>query len=176
MLPVSSCPRWQGYRPPIELACRRLRCATGYLPIDPLPAGDDLLLAISTFDTDAQAPIESAVPMVFTSVEVAVSGGGPVTPQSIDGFLSIGGAVFQRGDADLTGSVNLADAIINLLYQFAGGFAPCEDSLDVNDDGILTLVDPVALLGFLFTMGPPPSPPFYIPGFDPTPDALGCEG
>ena len=145
-------------------------------PVDPVPAGTDLLLATSTFDTDALAPAETVVPMTFTSAGVTVAGGGMVTPETVDGFLSIGGMEFTRGDADLDGGVNLADGITNLLFQFAGGSASCLDALDVNDDGMLTLVDPIELLGFLFLMGPPPAPPFYVPGLDPTPDSLGCDG
>lgn len=58
---------------------------------------------------------------------------------------------FVRGDADRSGSVNISDAVIQLLHIFGSdGAMPCEDAADANDDGRLDITDPVVTLGFLF--------------------------
>ena len=64
--------------------------------------------------------------------------------------------------------------LVTCNYQFAGGAAICLDALDVNDDGIITIIDPVSLLNFLFVMGIPPQPPYHFADFDPTADGFGC--
>ncbi|MBT7129826.1 MAG: hypothetical protein HN891_03865 [Planctomycetes bacterium] len=51
----------------------------------------------------------------------------------------------------------------------------CIDSADGNDDGLVDLADPIALLGYLFNGATPPPPPFPDCGIDPTPDALECD-
>jgi len=52
---------------------------------------------------------------------------------------------------------------------------PCADAADANDDGAFDISDPVFLLGFLFTLGPDPGPPFPDCGADPTGDGLDCR-
>jgi hypothetical protein len=82
--------------------------------------------------------------------------------------------LFQRGDADGDGRVEVNDAIVTLDSLFRGQApVPCEDGADANDDGVLNLSDPVAILVRLFRGGaalPPPGPDAC--GEDPTPDAL----
>ena len=64
-----------------------------------------------------------------------------------------------------------------LRFLFLGDEAPdCLDAADINDDGVLTISDPIALLGHLFLGDDPPAPPFEESGVDPTEDALDCEG
>lgn len=84
-------------------------------------------------------------------------------------------ALFVRGDGDLDGLVNLADAINTLQYVFNNGDGLCLDALDVNDDGSVNLADPISLLGYLFSMGPAPAAPFPDCGVDMTMDAAGLE-
>ena len=83
-------------------------------------------------------------------------------------------SAFIRGDADRSGSVDLADAVRILVSMFGPNPTPlsCADAGDVNDDGLLTLTDPIYLLGALFQSGPLPLPPFPDDGVDPTPDTL----
>ncbi|MCI0635992.1 MAG: OB-fold domain-containing protein, partial [Actinobacteria bacterium] len=85
---------------------------------------------------------------------------------------------FRRGDADLSGSVNLSDALAILGALFAAASElSCEDAGDIDDNGSLNLTDPVALLGHLFASGPDPAPPGPERcGLDPTPDELACAG
>ena len=54
----------------------------------------------------------------------------------------------------------------------------CVDAADIDDDGILGIVDPILLLNFLFLPGSsPPAPPLDDCGLDPTPDDLDiCYG
>jgi hypothetical protein len=83
---------------------------------------------------------------------------------------------FVRGDADLSGVLNLTDAIITLRYLFQGGLAPtCLESADTNDDGAINLTDPLVALRFLFQGQASPSAPYPEVGQDPTPDSLGCQ-
>jgi formylglycine-generating enzyme required for sulfatase activity len=85
-------------------------------------------------------------------------------------------AVFQRGDANADGTVNISDAITVLGFLFLGSPAAlqCEDAADVDDSGALNITDPVYLLGFLFLGGPAPPAPHGKCGPDPTADALDC--
>ena len=45
---------------------------------------------------------------------------------------------------------------------------------DGNGDSVVDIADPIYVLSFLFTGGPPPPPPFPSVGPDPTPDSLNC--
>ncbi|MGA1488711.1 MAG: hypothetical protein ACO4B3_06835, partial [Planctomycetota bacterium] len=82
---------------------------------------------------------------------------------------------FLRGDADGSGSIDVADAILILEQLFLGGGSSCLDALDVNDSGSLNIADAIAALGYLFSGAAPPAPPFPTPGPDPTDnDPLDC--
>ena len=86
-------------------------------------------------------------------------------------------AFFDRGDANLDGTLNIADPVATLGFLFSGG-APleCEDAGDANDDGQLNIADAVYTLNYLFTgNSAPPPPPFGVLGDDPTTDPLGCN-
>jgi hypothetical protein len=82
---------------------------------------------------------------------------------------------FIRGDADLSGRVDISDAIAVLSFLFLGGSLPgCLDASDVNDDRTLDITDPVGILGFLFLGAAVPRPPFPDCGLDPSPDRMAC--
>jgi len=84
---------------------------------------------------------------------------------------------FIRGDANHDWRVDVADPIFVLSRIFLGGDAPaCEDAADVNNDGLVNVADPIFLINYLFARGPQPSEPFPVPGVDPDPDDLSCEG
>ena len=69
----------------------------------------------------------------------------------------------------------MTDVFSILRALFQGGFPPCGDAADINDDGTIGLDDAVALAGFLFQGGAPPAAPFPERGTDPTgDDELGC--
>lgn len=87
---------------------------------------------------------------------------------------------FSRGDVNLDGSVDVADAV----YLLAAGYLPgspqpaCLDAADVDDNGEYeVLVDATALLQWVFVPGSAPlPPPTGSCGQDPTFDGLACFG
>ena len=93
----------------------------------------------------------------------------------VDCTAVVGQVPFIRGDTNLSGTVNLSDAIFMLAHLFQGQSATCFDALDVNDSGTLNIADVIGLLSYLFSGGSPPPPPFPDPGLDPTTgDPLTC--
>ncbi|MGE4633331.1 MAG: dockerin type I repeat-containing protein, partial [Planctomycetota bacterium] len=93
-------------------------------------------------------------------------GGGPV------------GTEFLRGDINLDGGRNVADAVFLLASLFVPGSDPlaCFDAADCNDDGGANVADAVYLLSSLFIPGSPapPAPSGPECGVDPTADSLEC--
>ena len=86
-------------------------------------------------------------------------------------------ADFVRGDVDLSGRVNLTDAIQTARFQFLGAEAGdfmCRDAMDIDDNGSLEITDATVLLSYLFLSGLPVPPPFPECGEDPTDDMLDC--
>lgn len=91
-------------------------------------------------------------------------------------------ARFLRGDANGDGGIDISDPVGVLRYLFAGagppgGALPCDDALDADDSGDLSITDAIYGLAFLFQGGPAPPAPFPEPGPDPTTedDPLGCD-
>lgn len=84
---------------------------------------------------------------------------------------------FMRGDVNVDGKIDLADAISILQFSFSEGLLACVNSADTNDDGKINLADPITLLTYQFSNGDDFPPPFEACGEDPTPDTpdLGCE-
>jgi len=83
---------------------------------------------------------------------------------------------FIRGDANIDGRVNIADAAYILGALFATYRCWSADAMDANDDGELNIADPVYVLNFLFADGSPLPEPVSTRGSDPTPDDLFCWG
>jgi hypothetical protein len=85
---------------------------------------------------------------------------------------------FRRGDADVSGSVDLTDAIRILNVLFLGiGEIPCLDAADSDDSGGVNLTDAIRILNVLFLgIGEVPLPGTENCGTDPTDDATGCAG
>jgi hypothetical protein len=85
---------------------------------------------------------------------------------------------FRRGDVDASGTLDIADAVKSLEFQFLGGPRfDCPDSLDVDDSGTIDLADPLRSLFVQFLGQATIPPPFETCGLDPTeefPD-LGCN-
>ena len=86
------------------------------------------------------------------------------------------GPDFIRGDADSSGTLNLADAIFTATWIYSDGQAPsCRDACDANDDGRLDISDPIYTLLHLFTGSAAPPAPYPSPGPDPTfLDGIDC--
>ena len=82
---------------------------------------------------------------------------------------------FIRGDVNLNGQVNIADAVQLAGALFGPGTIPCPDSADSNDDGIVELTDILNTLNVLF-MGASMPAPWPDCGLDPRRDnACYCE-
>jgi len=86
-------------------------------------------------------------------------------------------ALFVRGDADEDGDVDADDLATwtELVLLGLGRIPPCEDRLDVNDDGVIDIADGNFLALALEPGGPAIPPPFPEIGPDLTDDALPCE-
>ena len=83
---------------------------------------------------------------------------------------------FVRGaNCDDHPTLNISDPIRLLRWRFLGAALPaCPKACDINDDGQIETSDAIHALQYLFLEGPPPAPPFPIPGEDPTEDELKC--
>ncbi len=84
---------------------------------------------------------------------------------------------FRRGDVDMSGKVNLTDAILILRYNFYGDTIRCVDAGDVDDIGTAGVDDAILLLGYLFFgLDAPTDPGPAHCGEDVVPDELpDCE-
>lgn len=91
-----------------------------------------------------------------------------------DGFEYLAAVrAFVRGETNLDGSLDIADAVTVLLYLFAGSVSTtCPDRFDANDDGQTLVSDAVYLIQYLFRGGPAPPAPYPEEGLDPTADLL----
>lgn len=83
---------------------------------------------------------------------------------------------FIRGQCEGASPMpTLGDVIFTLDFIFNGNGSPgCLDACDVNDDGMISFIDPLQLCAVLFSGGTPPAAPFPDCGFDATDDALDC--
>jgi len=84
-------------------------------------------------------------------------------------------SLFIRGDADGDRRLDVSDPIGILLVLFAGHPSDCEDALDADDSGTVSISDTLRLLGHLFLDGPAPPMPYPAIGIDTTGDGLGCS-
>jgi len=83
--------------------------------------------------------------------------------------------LFKRGDINVDGAVNIADAITVLGHLFGGEpEPPCLDAADTNDDGAINIADAITVLGHLFGGEGDLVEPFLSCGTDPTEDNLNC--
>ena len=85
-------------------------------------------------------------------------------------------ADFIRGDTNGDLAVNVLDAIATVLFLFQGLPLSCPDAGDFDDSGVINVTDTIGILGYLFSHGTPPLPPFPGAGIDPTEDAMECRG
>jgi predicted outer membrane repeat protein len=93
--------------------------------------------------------------------------------------LCLASAGLRRGDVNIDGMTNIADAVYLLgnLFPGPGGSntISCLDSADGNDDGLLNIADAIAILAALFgTPALPLPPPTGACGADATADSFDC--
>lgn len=88
-------------------------------------------------------------------------------------------APFVRGDVNSDGQVSISDLMALVRYVVINGESiSCLDSADIDDDGRVTIGDPILLISALFDPQTPAAlpMPFPDPGMDPTDDLLGdCQ-
>jgi hypothetical protein len=84
--------------------------------------------------------------------------------------------LFIRGDLNLSGQVDISDALKLLFHLFRSLAVGCRDAGDVDNNERLDVADAVRLLDYLFREGPPPAAPLAAPGEDPDgAGPLDCE-
>jgi hypothetical protein len=127
----------------------------------------------------------NGIPYLFNLVSINFFSQAPKL-ENCSICIEPGEAKFVRGDCNFTFgfkfAVDISDAAAMVGHIFLQGddsfHAPCDDACDSNDDGKLNAADIVFILNYLFVPGSP-APPYpgpINPGFDPTPDDLGCDG
>jgi hypothetical protein len=100
--------------------------------------------------------------------------GFEVIPRTLPGWVTVGGPIFIRGDANADGSADISDAVTVLSWLFMGGKEPgCLEAADINRSGAVNIADPVYLLNFKFLGGPAPPHPYPDCGRAAAP--LGCK-
>ncbi|MCA8961231.1 MAG: hypothetical protein KDC38_11990 [Planctomycetes bacterium] len=135
-----------------------------------IPPGEDHLYE-ATYSVTEPAD----VPLEFVEAVIFFPSGGSWSPQAVQRTIRFL-PPFLRGDANRDGTVDLAD----FFRQFAMigiGSTPdphCDDAVDFNDDGVLSIADMWETLAFLFSGGAAPPPPYPDCGFDTTDPDSEC--
>jgi hypothetical protein len=151
-----------------------------------LSSGIDQELLIATYSIDPLAPPQLAAleftgslgspPVDLVTVLSVLDTPIEVIPTISNGTLAIDSAIFVRGDVDGSGSITLLDGVL-ILYRTAGLMVAgdCPDADDVNDSGVLDILDAAYLFQYMFAGGALPPAPFTVCGDDQTNnDIHGC--
>jgi hypothetical protein len=164
---------WSILMEPAECRCARIEVRT---------AAGDVLASLPGNVTRATIPC-SSLPASGSLCVVCIGPDGTEKSACCQ-YTCQTAPIFNRGDADDNGALQLTDAIRVLSFLFLGQQAPtCMDAADADDNGRIELTDAIRILQFLFLGQAPPAPPgppeLGPCGPDPTPnDAgtdLGCE-
>lgn len=101
--------------------------------------------------------------------------GNSIAPTTDDATVTFVPPVsFRRGDANIDGSVDIADAITILSYLFSGGSGPCLRAMDGNGDHAVDIADALYLLSYINGLGPAPVAPFPACGLTRSVAGLTC--
>jgi len=115
----------------------------------------------------AETYLDIAPPFGPVTYELVGSIGSEDSPAAICQTTVV--ASFVRGDCNVTGAIDIADAIraLDTLFGYQGP-PGCPIACDMNDDGAFDIADPVSILAYLFSGGP--GSPACVDGYS----ALGC--
>ena len=103
--------------------------------------------------------ISASYDMRGTLGQPAVGFGSSASYGLSQGFWQVFGCCEQRGDADHSGAINVADLTYLVSHLFFSGPAPpCEEEGDVDGSGAINVVDLTYLVDYLFFSGPAPPP------------------
>ena len=121
-------------------------------------------------------PMQTEWTAVFRIIDTGTTNYAPSEPFTMVFTNLLPAEPFIRGDANADGARDLPDVLVLLEALFLGGpLGECEDAMDANDDGELTLEDPLAQLTSIFGSVTVPLPaPGPACGIDPTEDELSC--
>ncbi len=148
--------------------------ATYWVLLDPEIVVAGIEQPIAVVQIEAPEPPERPDPAVsFLSRDLEVIARPGVT--SFEKTRVVAVDTFVRGDANVSGEVDIADAIGILRYLFRGETSvTCVKAADANDDGKINVSDPIAIV-LRLVAGRAPLPEPTSCGADPTPDALLCD-
>ncbi|MCZ6793214.1 MAG: hypothetical protein O7J95_06335 [Planctomycetota bacterium] len=100
----------------------------------------------------------------------------PTNYRGETGSVELMDALFQRGDCNDDGKMDLSDPISLLSALFlTSAEISCTDACDANDDGEIDISDPVAMLVFLFLSTRPLPAPEVCGADATTEDPLNCR-
>lgn len=117
------------------------------------------------------------LPLEFPGTFTVCVSGTTICGDSVPAACAEGVAppLFERGDTNSNGGLDIADVAKALTFIFALGNADCLDAYDANDDGHIDISDPVQVVLYLFANGAGPAGPIGSCGADVTDDTLSCE-
>ena len=143
-----------------------------------LPPGDPSVGSVHTYDWVVPATVSDNVRVRVLMDNVGnvfdIYAGSPHDLFIIEGPISE--PTYTRGDCNGDGSLNLADVLASLSFQFNSGPEPsCLVACDLSDDDQVGLLDAIIELSYLFGGGNNPIVPFPHCGWDPTLGTLDCS-
>jgi len=113
-------------------------------------------------EIDSLTGVISGTPTVADSFDFTVKVTDSDLPPNTDTqelYIIVDPASFTRGDVNMDGEIDLADATYLVNYLFAGGPEPIPlEAGDANCSGDVDLADAVYIVNYLFIGGPPPPP------------------
>ena len=137
----------------------------------------DVLFNGSTAAVLAGDQTSVTLPLEFPGTFTVCVSGTNICSDTVPAACAEGVAppLFERGDTNSNGGLDIADVAKALTFIFAGGTANCLDAYDANDDGHIDISDPIQVVLYLFANGAGPAGPIGSCGADLTEDTLSCE-
>ena len=137
-----------------------------FAEVEPIPAGEDVEIAIAVYDVLAGNGTSTSVTFTETlgtpavAPQIIVAHAGPPVLDLVDAEVTILDREFIRGDSNDNGVLEIADASLTTEALFGDESFPCARAADFDDDEELDLLDVLGVLEFLFLGGAPPGAPF----------------